>query len=70
MQDVTSNIQSIASVGEQQSAIATEVAENVNVIATASEQSAATAVDASTAANILSKNADTLMNLANAFKAA
>lgn len=68
VQDVTSNIHSIASTSEQQSAVSIEVAENVNSIATASEESAATTLEASSSTNALSENASELMSLVNRFK--
>ncbi|WDE04638.1 HAMP domain-containing protein [Thalassomonas viridans] len=69
-QSVTHNIQSIASVGEQQSKAAAEVAQNVDSIASVAEQSSATSSQAVDATQTLSDKADELMGLVQKFKTA
>lgn len=67
-QNVAGNIQSIASVSEQQSVVAVEVAQNIDSIASVTEESSATTTEAAAATTQLSAKAETMISLVNQFK--
>ncbi|RYV03610.1 hypothetical protein SOPP22_02960 [Shewanella sp. OPT22] len=67
-QNVAENIQSIATVGEEQSAVSGEVAENMDAIARVTGQSLATTTEAATETRQLSNKVDSLSQLVAKFK--
>ncbi|MBM7074340.1 MCP four helix bundle domain-containing protein [Shewanella sp. 202IG2-18] len=67
-QNVAENIQSIATVGEEQSAVSGEVAENMDAIARVTGQSLATTTEAAVETRQLSNKVDSLSQLVAKFK--
>lgn len=67
-QEVAGNINSIASVGEQQACVSHDVAKNIDNIATVTTQALETTIEATTAAQLLANKADALNQLTQRFK--
>ena len=67
-QHVAENIQSIATVGEEQSAVSGEVAENMDAITRVTGQSLATTTEAAAETRQLSNKVDSLSQLVAKFK--
>ena len=68
VQHVAENIQSIATVGEEQSAVSGEVAENMDAIARVTGPSLATTTEAAAETRLLSNKVDSLSQLVAKFK--